>query len=140
MMLSRRPGPCEPGAHYLPTTKKRNLPQMLNKVTAVPNRTASIPQQRRLEVESLRVKLRNEVADQLGATRGMFGAGTIEMPIRMVQSGGDAVVLSVAAHELWEVLVACRGDFLSMASCVCGRRCISSGKVEQILSKRECSA
>jgi sporulation protein YlmC with PRC-barrel domain len=55
-------------------------------------------------VESLQVKLRNEVADQLGATRGMFHAGTLEIPIRMVQSVGDAVVLSVAAHELREIL------------------------------------
>jgi len=55
-------------------------------------------------VESLQVKLRNEVADQLGATRGMFHPGTLEMPIRMVQSVGDAVVLSVAAHELRQVL------------------------------------
>jgi sporulation protein YlmC with PRC-barrel domain len=55
-------------------------------------------------VESLHVKLRNEVADQLGAARGMFHAGTLEIPIRMVQSVGDAVVLSVAAHELREIL------------------------------------
>jgi len=55
-------------------------------------------------VESLQVKLRNDVADQLGATRGMFHAGTLEMPIRMVQSVGDAVVLSVAAQELRQVL------------------------------------
>jgi sporulation protein YlmC with PRC-barrel domain len=55
-------------------------------------------------VESLQIKLRNEVADQLGATRGMFHAGTLEMPTRMVQSVGDAVVLSVAAHELQQVL------------------------------------
>ena len=55
-------------------------------------------------VESLQVKLRNEVADQLGATRGMFHAGTLEMPIGMVQSVGDAVVLSVPAHELRQVL------------------------------------
>ena len=55
-------------------------------------------------VESLQVKLRNEVADQLGATRGMFHAGTLELPIRMVQSVGDAVVLSVATHELREIL------------------------------------
>lgn len=55
-------------------------------------------------VESLQVKLRNEVADQLGATRSMFHSGTLELPIRMVQSVGDAVVLSVAAHELREVL------------------------------------
>jgi hypothetical protein len=55
-------------------------------------------------VESLQVKLRNEVADQLGAPRGMFHAGILEMPTRMVQSVGDAVVLSVAAHELQQVL------------------------------------
>ena len=55
-------------------------------------------------VESLQVKLRKDVADQLGATRGMFHAGTLEMPIRMVQSVGDTVVLSVAAHDLREVL------------------------------------
>ena len=55
-------------------------------------------------VESLQVKLRNNVADQLGATRGMFHAGTLEIPIRMVQSVGDAIVLSVAAHELRQVL------------------------------------
>ena len=55
-------------------------------------------------VESLQVKLRKEVADQLGATRGMFHAGTLEMPVRMVQSVGDTVVLSVATHDLREVL------------------------------------
>jgi sporulation protein YlmC with PRC-barrel domain len=55
-------------------------------------------------VESLPVKLRNEVAGQLGATRGLFHSGTLETPIRMVQSVGDAVVLSVAAHELRQVL------------------------------------
>ena len=56
------------------------------------------------QVESVQIKLRNEVADQLGATRGMFHAGTLEIPIRMVQSVGDAVVLSVAAHQLKQVL------------------------------------
>jgi sporulation protein YlmC with PRC-barrel domain len=58
----------------------------------------------RWQVESLQVKLRKDVADQLGATRGMFHAGTLEMPIGMVQSVGDAVVLSVAAYELKQVL------------------------------------
>jgi sporulation protein YlmC with PRC-barrel domain len=55
-------------------------------------------------VESLQVKLRKEVADQLGAARGMFHAGTLEVPIRMVQSVGDAVVLAVATDELRQVL------------------------------------
>lgn len=52
------------------------------------------------QVESLQVKLRKEVADQVGAARGMFHAGTLEIPTRMVQSVGDAVVLSVATREL----------------------------------------
>lgn len=55
-------------------------------------------------VEALQIKLRNEVADQLGARRGMFHAGTLEIPIRMVQSVGDAVVLAVGADELRQVL------------------------------------
>jgi sporulation protein YlmC with PRC-barrel domain len=55
-------------------------------------------------VESLQVKLRKEIADQLGAARGMFHAGTLEVPIRMIQSVGDAVVLAVATDELRQVL------------------------------------
>lgn len=55
-------------------------------------------------VESLQIKLDNPVADQLGATRGLFHAGTIELPVRMVQSVGDAVVLSVPVLELRQVL------------------------------------
>jgi sporulation protein YlmC with PRC-barrel domain len=55
-------------------------------------------------VESLQIKLRKEVADQLGATRGMFHAGTLELPVRMVQSVGDAIVLSVPVVELRQVL------------------------------------
>jgi sporulation protein YlmC with PRC-barrel domain len=55
-------------------------------------------------VESLQVKLRKEVADQLGAARGVFHAGTLEVPIRMIQSVGDAVVLAVATDELRQVL------------------------------------
>jgi sporulation protein YlmC with PRC-barrel domain len=55
-------------------------------------------------VESLQVKLRKDVADRLGADRGMFHAGVLEIPIRMIQSVGDAVVLSVAVDELRQVL------------------------------------
>lgn len=55
-------------------------------------------------LESLQVKLRKEIADQLGAAHGMFHAGTLELPVRMVQSIGDAVVLSVATLELRQVL------------------------------------
>jgi sporulation protein YlmC with PRC-barrel domain len=55
-------------------------------------------------VESVQIKLRNEVADQLGATRGLFHAGTLEMPVSMIQSVGDAVVLSVSTQELRQVV------------------------------------
>lgn len=55
-------------------------------------------------VESLQVKLRKDVADRLGAGRSMFHAGTVEIPIRMVQSVGDAVLLSVAVDDLRQVL------------------------------------
>jgi sporulation protein YlmC with PRC-barrel domain len=55
-------------------------------------------------VESLQLKLRNSVADQLGATRNIFHSGTLELPVRMIQSVGDAIVLSVSALELRRVL------------------------------------
>lgn len=55
-------------------------------------------------VESLQVKLRKDVAEQLGAKHGLFQAGTLEVPIRLVQSVGDAIVLSGAAPELRELL------------------------------------
>ena len=55
-------------------------------------------------VESLQVRLRKGVADQLGAPRGMFHAGILEIPIRMVQSVGDAMVLCVATDELRQLL------------------------------------
>lgn len=55
-------------------------------------------------VESLQVKLRKDVAERLGAGHGMFRAGALEIPTQMVQSVGDAVVLSVAVDELRQVL------------------------------------
>jgi len=55
-------------------------------------------------VESLQVSLRKDVADQLGADRSIFRAGTLEIPIRLVQSVGDAVILAVAVDELRQVL------------------------------------
>jgi sporulation protein YlmC with PRC-barrel domain len=55
-------------------------------------------------VESLQVKLRKEVADRLGAERSMFHAGVVEIPVRMVQSIGDAVVLSAPVDQLRQVL------------------------------------
>lgn len=55
-------------------------------------------------VESIQVKLRKDVADELGASRTIFHAGTVEIPVRLVQSVGDALVLSVPVDGLREVL------------------------------------
>lgn len=61
-------------------------------------------------VESLQIKLGNDVADQLGAARSLFHAGTVEVPVRMVQSVGDAVVLSVPVSDLRQVLPSAAGS------------------------------
>jgi sporulation protein YlmC with PRC-barrel domain len=55
-------------------------------------------------VESLQVTLNNATSDRLGATHGMFHAGVLELPIRMVQSVGDAVLLTVPLDELRPML------------------------------------
>jgi sporulation protein YlmC with PRC-barrel domain len=55
-------------------------------------------------VESIQVKLNKDIADRLGAGRSWLHAGEVEIPIRMVQSVGDAVVLSVAVDGLRQVL------------------------------------
>jgi sporulation protein YlmC with PRC-barrel domain len=55
-------------------------------------------------VESFQLRLRKETADQLGAHRSVFQAGELEVPVRMVQSVGETVVLSVAMSGLQSVL------------------------------------
>lgn len=55
-------------------------------------------------VESLQVKLHKDIADRIGADRSWLHAGAVEIPVRMVQSVGDAVVLSVAVDGLRQVL------------------------------------
>lgn len=55
-------------------------------------------------VQSLQVALRKDVADALGAHRSAFHAGALEIPVGMVQSVGDAVVLAVAVDGLRAVL------------------------------------
>jgi sporulation protein YlmC with PRC-barrel domain len=55
-------------------------------------------------VESIRVRLRKEVAERLGATHSVFHAGSVEIPIGVVQSTSDAVVLTVGVDELRQVL------------------------------------
>ena len=49
---------------------------------------------------ALQVKLSKPAADQLGVARSLLHAATIELPVRVVQSVGDAVLLSVPTMEL----------------------------------------
>ena len=44
---------------------------------------------------SLQIKLSKTAAEQLGATRSLLHAATTEIPVRLVQSVGDTVLLSV---------------------------------------------
>jgi sporulation protein YlmC with PRC-barrel domain len=55
-------------------------------------------------IVALQIKLHRAVAEQLGAARRILRAATIELPVRMVQSVGDAVLLSVPTLELRQIL------------------------------------
>jgi len=56
------------------------------------------------KVVSVEAKLDNHIADQLGVTRGIFRAGTLEIPIGLVQATADAVLLRVSLAELQKSL------------------------------------
>src|SRR5215469_4282266 len=51
-------------------------------------------------IVALRIKLHKAAAEQLGAARGILRAATLELPVRLVQSVGDAILLSVPTLEL----------------------------------------
>lgn len=55
-------------------------------------------------VEALQVTLHKDIADRLGADRSFFHSGMLELPTRMVQSVGDAVLLTVRLDELRQAL------------------------------------
>ena len=55
-------------------------------------------------VEALQVALRRQTAERLGASRSIFQRGAIEIPVRFIQSVGDAVVLSVPVNGLRQLL------------------------------------
>ena len=56
------------------------------------------------KVESLQVKLNSETAELLGKYWNYFHAGRIELPIRLVHSVSDTVLLSATVEELRQVL------------------------------------
>ncbi|HTP32275.1 MAG TPA: hypothetical protein VMJ75_08885 [Candidatus Acidoferrales bacterium] len=55
-------------------------------------------------IVALQVKLNKAAAEQIGAARGILRAATLQLPVRLVQSVGDAVLLSVPTPELRQVL------------------------------------
>ena len=55
---------------------------------------------------ALQIKLNKAVAEQLGAARSLLRAATLELPVRVVQSVGDAVLLSIPTLEMRQILAA----------------------------------
>ena len=55
-------------------------------------------------VDAVQVALRRPAAERLGASRSIFQRGAIEIPVRLIQSVGDAVVLSVPVDGLRQLL------------------------------------
>lgn len=51
-------------------------------------------------VLALQIKLSKPAAEQLGASRSLLHAATFELPVRLVQSVADAVLLTVPTLEL----------------------------------------
>lgn len=61
-------------------------------------------------VAALQIKLSKSAAEQLGASHGLLRAATFELPVRIVQSVGDAVLLSVPTQELRQILPEAAGQ------------------------------
>jgi len=53
-------------------------------------------------VESVSVELQKDIADRVGASRSLFRRGVIEIPVALIQSVGDTVLLGVVVDDLRE--------------------------------------
>lgn len=53
-------------------------------------------------IESIRIELRKEIADHIGANRTVFRRGTIELPVSFIQSVSDTVLLTIDVESLRE--------------------------------------
>ena len=51
-------------------------------------------------ISGVEVKLRNEVADRIGAHHGLLRQATIGIPTNQIQSIGDAIILGVDFDQL----------------------------------------
>jgi sporulation protein YlmC with PRC-barrel domain len=54
-------------------------------------------------IGTLQIKLTKPAAEQLGAAHSLLRAATIDVPVRTIQSVGDAVVLAVPTLELRQI-------------------------------------
>jgi sporulation protein YlmC with PRC-barrel domain len=54
-------------------------------------------------IVAFQVKLNKAAAEQLGAKGGLLRAATLDLPVRVVQSVGDTVLLSVPTVELRQI-------------------------------------
>ena len=61
-------------------------------------------------VVALKIKLNKVAAEQLGAARGLLRSATLDLPIRMVQSAKDAVLLNIPMLELRQVFPEAGGN------------------------------
>jgi sporulation protein YlmC with PRC-barrel domain len=55
-------------------------------------------------IGALQIKLNKSAAEQIGAKGGLLRAATLDLPVRLVQSVADAVLLSVPTPELRPIL------------------------------------
>jgi len=55
-------------------------------------------------VDILQIKLTKSAAEQIGAKGGLLRAATLDLPVRLVQSVADTVLLSVPTSELRPVV------------------------------------
>jgi sporulation protein YlmC with PRC-barrel domain len=53
-------------------------------------------------VKGLRLRLRGQIASEMGLGRSLFRPSTLDVPVSQIQSVGDAIVLSVPASSLSE--------------------------------------
>jgi sporulation protein YlmC with PRC-barrel domain len=61
-------------------------------------------------IAALQVKLNKATAEQLGVSHGLLRAATLEVSVRLVQSVGDTVVLTVPTLELRQAPQAAGGN------------------------------
>ncbi|MBZ0230927.1 MAG: PRC-barrel domain-containing protein [Deltaproteobacteria bacterium] len=52
------------------------------------------------QVDAIRVSVRREMTEQIGAEKSIWRRATIDVPTEVIQSIGDAVLLHVRADEL----------------------------------------